>query len=73
MFVYIVYLKIEKLENRIKQLFISRSDSIPGMFEISKKYLSRHSDVFKESIRLRKVQLILNHSNTPFYKVIETE
>ncbi len=72
-FVYVVHLKVEKLEKRIKQLFVSRSDAIPGIFEISKKYLTRHGDVFKESIRLRKTELALNHSNTPFYKIIETE
>lgn len=72
-FVYIVHLKVEKLEKRIKKLFVSRSDAIPGIFEISKKYLSRHNDVFKESIRLRKTELALNNSNTPFYKIIETE
>jgi len=39
----------------------------------SKKYLTRHGDVFKESIRLRKTELALNYWNTPFYKIIETE
>jgi len=72
-FVYIVHLKVEKLEKRIKQLFVSRSDAIPGIFEISKKYLTRHGDIFKESIRLRKTELALNYGNTPFYKIIETE
>lgn len=72
-FVYMVHVKLEKLEKRIKQLFVSRSDAIPGVFEISKKYLTRHGEIFKESIRLRKTELALNNSNTKFYKIIETE
>ncbi len=72
-FIYMLHLKVEKLEKRIKQLFVSRSDAIPGIFEISKKYLNRHGEIFKESIRLRKTELALNNSDTKFYKIIETE
>ena len=72
-FVLVLHLKVQKLEKRIKQLFVSRSDAIPGIFEISKKYLGRHGEIFKESIRLRKVELSLNSSDTKFYKIIETE
>jgi len=72
-FLYFLDIKVKKLEKRIKQLFISRSDAIPGIFEISKKYLGRHSEIFKESIRLRKLELSMNNSNSKFYEIIETE
>jgi len=70
---YLLDVKVQKLERRIKRRFVSRSDTIPGIFEISKKYLNKHDEIFKEAVRLRKMELHLNNTNTKLYKIIEIE
>jgi len=50
--------KIKKLEENIKSLFLERSALIPSIYEISKPYLTKHSDIFDEVLKLRKREFL---------------
>ena len=52
-------LKITKKEKEIWQIFVSRTDSITGLFEVSKAYIDRHTEVFSEILSLRKKEFAL--------------
>lgn len=74
-FLYINYInkKIIFTEKQIQKSLKERSDLIPSLFEISKDYLVKHSEVFKEIIRLRKVQFTLNQYEVTFIEFVKNE
>ena len=54
-----VMLKIKEyqlniLEQHIQTLFIERTWILPSFFEVSKSFLTKHDDIFKELLLLRK-------------------
>ena len=72
-FLYLFHRKLWKLEHSIINSFRSRTDVIPSIYEISKKYLTRHQDIFKEVLRLRKNEFSLLEKKQRLYNVIELE
>ena len=72
-----MYVRILELEDKIttseriiqKNLRL-RSDLIPSIFEISKT-IARHSEVFEEIIKLRKVQFLLNQYEVSLIEFIK--
>jgi len=72
LFLILLNKKIDKLERKIIKQFIKRTNLIPCLFEISKDYLNRHRDVFKESLRLRKIEFA-NYKNDSFIEIIANE
>jgi hypothetical protein len=70
-FIYIFNKKILKLEKNILSLFEERNNLIPSLFEITKKYITKHDDVFFEILKLRKNNL--SHSEEDFLKRINEE
>lgn len=54
-------------------MFQSRTDTIPGIFEISKEYLTKHDDIFKEALRLKKTEFSLLESSSKLSTIIEVE
>jgi hypothetical protein len=56
-FIYIFNKKISKLEKSIIRLFNERNNLIPSLYEITKKYITKHDDVFFEILKLRKNNL----------------
>ncbi|NDK07896.1 hypothetical protein EOM39_01460 [Candidatus Gracilibacteria bacterium] len=78
LFIYYFYLlnlnkKINKIEINIQKLLQNRADTIPGLYEISKEYLIKHSKVFEEAIKLRKLQFSLNEYSVSFIEFIKNE
>lgn len=59
-FFYVFLYKIKKFEKKIIQAFLSRSDSIPALYEISKENITRHSEIFADSLALRKKEFHLS-------------
>lgn len=55
-FLYFFQRKLHLLENTIISIFQTRSDILPGIYEISKEYLTKHNDIFRESLTLRKTE-----------------
>lgn len=73
-FLVLVNLKINKLEEKIKTLFIKRTSAVTSVFEVSKDFLTKHNEIFKEYIRLKKIEFAINSKkDTKLYKVIELE
>lgn len=56
---YFFSLRIKIFEQKLISLFLSRSDSIPALYEVSKNALSRHKEIFEESLNLRKQEFSL--------------
>lgn len=73
LFIYLLKEKIEVLEKRIKSKFVSRTNIVPAIFEISKTYISRHSDIFKEILHLRKVEFSEHEGAKNLSEMIITE
>ncbi len=69
-----IKIRIEILEKKIVSLFIKRTCSITSLYEISKDYIIKHKEVFKEYLNLKKIEFSLNSKkNIQFYKIIELE
>lgn len=63
LFFYCVFLvllkhKIKNLENDIIFLLNQRINLIPCLYEISNEYLEKHEEIFKESLKLRKINFV---------------
>lgn len=56
-FLYLLNKKITKLEKIILKLFDDRKNLVPSLYEVTKKYLSKHDEVFSEILKLRKKSL----------------
>jgi len=63
--------KISKLEKKIVKSFKERNNLIPSLFEVTKWEISRHDDVFKEIIALRKKSTY--NKNDSFIEIINNE
>ena len=55
LFIVILKNKINQLENKIEEIFQSKNNLIPALFEVTKKDLIKHDNVFHELIKLKKV------------------
>lgn len=53
-FIYLLKSKIERLEKNILTIFNQKNNQIPSIYEVTKDYLMKHSDIFKELIILKK-------------------
>jgi len=53
-FIFLLKIRIELLEAKILKQFKEKNNQIPSIFEITKKYLNKHNEIFKESIKLKK-------------------
>lgn len=73
LFVYALEGKIGKLERRIKTKFISRTNLVPAIFEVSREHVLKHSDIFKEILHLRKVEFSENENDKELSEMIQTE
>lgn len=58
-FLWLLQYKISLFEKKLISLFLSRSDSIPALYEVSRSSLSRHNEIFSESLELRKKEFSL--------------
>jgi NDP-sugar pyrophosphorylase family protein len=70
-FIYIFNKKIIGLEKSIISLFEERSNLIPSLYEVTKKYLTKHDEVFFEILKLRKNNL--SNYNKGFLERINEE
>lgn len=48
--------KIKQLENQIILLFEKRTNLVPPLYEITKNYITKHSEVFSQILNLRKIE-----------------
>jgi hypothetical protein len=65
--------KINKLEEKIKKLFLERTSLIPSVFEISDKYLNKHDEIFHEILNLRKVEFSQANNNIDLAHIMNTK
>lgn len=72
-FVFLLWKKIVKLEEKIIEKLIQRSSLIPSFYDITKPHLVRHDSIFKEIIHLRNIEFFECWNNIDFFKIIETE
>ncbi|MDD3303086.1 MAG: LemA family protein [Candidatus Gracilibacteria bacterium] len=79
-FVMIIYIiitilndKITIQEKNIQKILKQRSDLIPSLYEISRKHINKHKEVFNELISLRKIQFSLNEFEVSFIEFIKNE
>ncbi len=56
---YFLDYKIQMFESNMISLFQKRTDMIPWMYEISKKFITRHNEIFREALELRKQEFSL--------------
>ncbi len=72
-FLYFFGKKLERLEWNIISMFRSRTDTIPGIYEVSKEFLSKHEDIYKEALRLKKVEFSLLERSKTLHNILGTE
>lgn len=60
LFILLLKNKINKFEKKIIYMFEIKNNQIPSIYEISKKYLNRHEDIFKDIIYLKKINFSEN-------------
>jgi hypothetical protein len=78
-FLYLLKLKIEKFEIQILHDFKEKNNQIPSIYEVTKKYINKHDEIFKEVIRLKKKDFTENNfytkliEKTNTYKLIHSE
>ena len=77
-FLYYIFLKyienkIFNLEEKIKKLFLERSNFIPWVYEISNGFLNRHNEIFHEILNLRKIEFSQDANNLELVEIIETK
>ncbi len=65
--------KIKKLEYKIKLHFLERSWLIPSIFEVSKDFITKHDEVFKEILKLRKIEFSEEINEVEFFRLLETK
>ena len=53
-FLYLLKSKIEKFEIKIIKQFKEKNNQIPSIYEITRKYLNKHDEIFKEALKLKK-------------------
>lgn len=63
--------KLKRLEKQIILLFEKRTHLVPSLYEITKKYLTKHEEVFSEIIHLRKIEF--SNYNESFLQRIQNE
>lgn len=65
-FIFILKIKIEQLEKKIESIFQTKNNLIPALYEVTKKDLVKHEQVFYELLKLKK----LDFSEQAFYNAI---
>ena len=73
LFLLFLKIRIDSLESKIKYYFKNRSSSIPSLFEVSKNYLNKHDDIFKEILRLRSIEFCENNIEVSLADLIDIE
>lgn len=63
--------KIQRLEKQIILLFEKRTHLVPSLYEVTKKYLNKHTEVFQEITRLRKIEF--SNYNESFLQRVQIE
>ena len=69
-FLYYFWYKINLLESRIIWLFEKRLWIVPSLFEISKDYIIKHPNVFRDIMWLLRVETTIYDNETEFYEMI---
>lgn len=59
-FLYFMNYKIQRFERHLIALFLSRTDTLPAIYEISSAHISRHKEIFAEVLDLRKQEFSLS-------------
>lgn len=72
-FLYFFHLKLKNLERKILLLFLSRTHSIPALYEVSTDFLSKHDEVFIEALKLKKREFSLYESSPSMLEILELE
>jgi len=62
-FLFFLEKKIDALEEKIKQQFEARNNLIPAIYEVTKGFLNKHTEIFTEIIKLRKRSFTQNSFN----------
>jgi hypothetical protein len=65
-------IKIEKFETKILEQFKEKTNQIPSIYEVTKKYLSKHDEIFEEAIRLKKKDFSENNFYTKLVEKLNT-
>jgi hypothetical protein len=65
--------KINLLEYKIKENFKKRSNLIPALFEMSKHYIEKETEVFSETNYLRKIEFYNIQNNSSFSEFLNNE
>jgi len=73
LFLYIINYKIRLYEEKLLDVFFSRTDTFPALFETTKWSINRHSDIFKQSLELRKKEFHIRWIGWNFESFIELE
>lgn len=71
-FVFFLWLKLDSLEEKIILLFKKRNNQIVSIFQISKSYLGKTDDIFKEFFDLKRKDFWENSFNTNLNNKLNT-
>ncbi|MDD5212815.1 MAG: LemA family protein [Candidatus Gracilibacteria bacterium] len=72
-FLYMLENKINLLESKIRDLFKKRTNLAPALFEISKHYIEKETEVFAEINYLRKIEFYNSGNNSSFSEFLNNE
>jgi len=71
-FLYLLNLKIDKFETIIIENFKEKNNQIPSIYEVTSKYLTKHDEIFKEILKLRKTEFVENSFYSKLIQKIKT-
>ena len=69
-YIYLLKIKIERLEKKIIDLFNSRNNGIPSLYEITKGSFVKHDEIFKNILQLRKHHFSERDYNSGLIQII---
>ncbi len=72
-FIYLLNKKIDLLESKIINIFSKRTDTISALYEITKGQLTKHDEIFKDIIYLKKEEFYKIDNNKDLFNILETE
>lgn len=71
--IFLLKIKIEKLENKIIILFNKKNSLIPCIYEISKWNFIKHEQIFDEILKLMKINFQENNIGNKLFEIIKTQ
>jgi len=72
-FILILKKKISILENKIRNIFQSRNNLIPALYQVTQNDLVKHDDIFNELLKLKKIDFSEHTFYSNIHRTLDTQ